>query len=179
VDAQLVRAQARLAEAVEASGDRDDPALVAALDAYDLIIDQLTTATGAQAVRALEAVSLHQSILREVAATSPAHAINGLDRALANSERVIERLGGVGPGVGSPGVGSPGVGNPGGGAGRSQDPKTDPTAKPGRTPRPAKTGAPVATPKPGRTPPPPKTPRPAKSETSSDPGLEAPAPTLP
>ena len=93
VDAELAQAQARLAEAVEATGRGDDRAAIAALDAYDAAIDRLTTAGGTSAARAREAVQFHRSVLLEVAANAPAGAAGGLERALENSNRVIESLG--------------------------------------------------------------------------------------
>jgi hypothetical protein len=177
VDAQLTAAQSRLAEAVEASGRHDDDATIAALDAYDRVIDQLMTAEGPAADRALQAVQFHHAVLEQIAASVPTAAANGIERALANSERVIERL--TSKGAGSPG----GAGGPATPPGRpTDDPAAtgDPTVKPGRTkdpdptPKPGKTEPPAATPdprateeptatqKPGRTPPPHKTPDPEK-----------------
>ena len=101
VDAELALAQARLAEAVEATGRHDDRAAIAALDAYDAAIDRLTTAGGPSAARAREAVQFHRSVLLEVAANAPAGAAAGLERALQNSSRVIESLGSEGAGNGT------------------------------------------------------------------------------
>jgi hypothetical protein len=157
VDAELALAQARLAEAVEATGRHDDRAAIAALDAYDVAIDRLTTAGGPSAARAREAVQFHRSVLLEVAANAPAGAAAGLERALQNSSRVIESLGSEGgPGNGTPGGNGAGKPAPaatdGNGAGKPAPAATDepdvtrePTTKPGKTPDPD------ATAKPGKT----------------------------
>lgn len=192
VDAQLQRAQERLAEAVEAAGRHDDRATAAALEAYDTTINDLEAMEGAPAAKALEAVRNHHRILVGIAAGAPAGAANGLDRAIANSDRVIEALATPGPGTGA---GEPGN-EPGNGAGNGNpgaqptDTPVQPTAKPAKTPGPAatpkpaktpgpaatakpeKTPGPAATPKPGRTPPPRKTPDPGKPD-----GTRQPAPT--
>ena len=177
VDAELALAQARLAEAVEATGRHDDRAAIAALDAYDVAIDRLTTAGGPSAMRAREAVQFHRSVLLEVAANAPAGAAAGLERALQNSSRVIESLGSEGgPGNGD-GTGNPGAGN--GNANPGAQPAPQATAKPGKTPEPAK---PDVTVKPGRTPEPEatakpgKTPNPVKPDATPDRG-ERPAPS--
>ncbi len=140
VDAQIVAAQARLAEAVDASGRHDDGATVAALDAYDRVIDELMGASGPAAERALEAVTVHRDVLVRVAGIVPAAAGNGLERALDNSQRVIDRLtstvatddgtgtgtagnenrdgnGDAGPGNGDAGAGNGNAGAGNGGAG--------------------------------------------------------------
>ena len=186
VDAHLEHAQARLAEAVEAAGRGDDAATAAALDAFDRTIDQVASIEGALAERALEAIRLHRSILLQVAANAPAGAANGLDRAIANSGRVILALATPGPGsgAGSGGAsGNPGTGGPAGkptadpGANATSKPvkAADPTAtpKPTKTPKPTATPKPTDTPepaataeptqKPGRTPPPRKTPNPGNT----------------
>ncbi len=182
VDAQLVQAQARLAEAVEATGRHDDRAAIAALDAYDAAINELTTAGGQSAVRAREAVLFHRSVLLEVAANAPPGAADGLGRALENSNRVIEALG-PGGGNGS-GNGAPG-GKPTPAATDESDvtPDPDATAKPGKTPdpdataKPGKTPDPDATAKPGRTPDPDATAKPGRTpdpDATAKPGKTSP-----
>jgi len=156
VDAQLEAAQARLAEAVEASGRHDAAATSAALSAYDRTIDELTTAEGGAAERALEAVQFHHGVLLEIAGNVPDAASSGLERALLNSERVIDRLAAGGNPGGIPN------GNPGG----KPTSADEPTAKPGRT------KDPDATPKPARpekTPQPHKTPDPDRSRQPAPP----------
>ncbi len=143
VDAELALAQARLAEAVEATGRHDDRAAIAALDAYDVAIERLKTAGEASAARAREAIQFHRSVLLEVAANAPAGAAAGLERALQNSSRVIESLGSEGGPVTGTGVRMvPGTGT-------RRSPRLEATAKLGRTPD---HGAPEATAKPGKTP---------------------------
>ena len=126
VDAELAQAQARLAEAVEATGRHDGRAAIAALDAYDAAIDRLTTAGGPSAARAREAVQFHRSVLLEVAASAPAGAAGGLERALENSDRVIESLGN-GAGNGNPGeADASGYGRTGRHAGSDGEARQDP-----------------------------------------------------
>jgi hypothetical protein len=199
VDAQLQRAQERLAEAVEAAGRHDDRATAAALDAYDTTINDLDALEGGPAARALEAVLHHREILLGIAAGAPAGAANGLARAIETSDRVIQALATPGPGTGAggdngvgSGPGNAGVGAPGANptaqpveptARPAKTPAPTATAKPAKTPaptataKPAKTPAPAATPeptqKPGKTPPPRKTPDPGKPEE----GARQPAPT--
>jgi hypothetical protein len=179
VDAQLAQAQARLAEAVEATGSGDDRAAIAALDAYDAAIDRLMAVDGVSAARAREAVQFHRSVLLEVAANAPAGAAGGLERALENSSRVIEALGtdrgngsqgGAGAGNGSQGGSGAGNGAGNGNPGANSGPATtaapvattepgaagEPTAKPGKSPDPEATAKPDMTPPPHRTPDPPK-----------------------
>ncbi len=91
VDAELALAQARLAEAVEATGRHDDRAAIAALDAYDAAIDRLTTAGGPSAARAREAVQFHRSVLLEVAANAPAGAA-GRPRARPGEQQPRHRV---------------------------------------------------------------------------------------
>ncbi len=173
VDAQLAQAQARLAEAVEAAGRHDDPATTAALDAYDDTINELESMDGAPAARALEAVRFHRTILVGIAAGAPVGAADGLARAIANSDRVIEALATPGPGTGAGDPGGNGNGN-GSGSGnpgaKPTDRPVEATAKPDRTKapeateKPAKTREPAAIEKPDRTPPPRKTPDPGKPD---------------
>lgn len=186
IDAELAQAQARLAEAVEATGRNDSRAAIAALDAYDAAIDRLTTAGGPAAVRAREAVQFHRSVLLEVAAGAPAGAAGGLERALENSNRVIESLGN-GAGNGNPGKPMPAdtdepdvTRDPTAKPGKTPDPA--PTAKPGKTPdpdattKPGKTPDPDATAKPGKTPDPDATAKPGKPDVTPDRG-QKPAPS--
>ena len=98
VAAQVVHADARLGEAVEAALRHDDPATAAALDAYDRTIDELATADGAAGLTALEAVQFHRTVLLQLAAQTSDGATTGLDRALANSAQVIDRLAAAGTG---------------------------------------------------------------------------------
>jgi hypothetical protein len=189
VDAELAQAQARLAEAVEATGRNDGRAAIAALDAYNAAIDRLTAAGGPSGARAREAIQFHRSVLLEVAANAPAEAAGGLERALENSNRVIESLGnGAGNGNGTPG-GKPApaatddaepADKPAAKPGRTPDP--DATAKPGRTPdpdataKPGKTPDPDATAKPGKTPDPDATAKPGKPDATPERG-QKPAPS--
>jgi hypothetical protein len=176
VDARLTAAQARLGEAVEAAGRHDQSATHAALEAYDRTIDELLSAEGPEAARALAAIQFHHTILLEIADSVPDAAAAGISKAITSSEKVIDRLTATGdPGNGgNPGSGSgPGGGNPGGNPGANPGGRSTPepgatedaTDRPGRTkdpdatPRPTKTDKPVATPEPQST----ATPRPQKT----------------
>lgn len=170
VDAQLARAQTRLAEAVDAAGRHDDPATTAALDAYDDTINELESMDGAPAARALEAVRFQRAILVGIVAGAPEGAVDGLARAIANSDRVIEALATPGPAAGAGNPGGNGHGNPGA---KPTDKPAEATAKPDKTRAPARTQPPAASEKPGRTPPPRKTPSPGKP----DDGGRQPAPS--
>ncbi len=124
VEAQIAWAQARVAEAVEASSRNDQGALSAALAAYERTTDTLGATTGDPAIRAHEAVAAHRAVLARVAATAPESAMAGLDQALAASDTAIDRLTATEaaePGNGAAGGGAGGNGtggsNGGGGAG--------------------------------------------------------------
>lgn len=142
VDSQIEAAQARLADAVEAAGRHDPAATTAALAAYDRVIDELLSADGNAAERALEAVQFHHTVLLEISGTVPDAAASGIERALVNSERVIDQLNGS---VSSAGGSNAGGNEPGDGSGRGS-----PGGKPAATdkPKPAVTRNPDATPKP-------------------------------
>ena len=92
VDSRIEAAQARLADAVEAAGRHDFAATTAALAAYDRVVDDLLSADGTAATRALEAIQFHHAVLLEIAGSAPEAAAGGIERALLNSERVIDRL---------------------------------------------------------------------------------------
>jgi hypothetical protein len=119
VDAELAQAQARLAEAVEASGRADSNAVAAALGAYERSVDDVTQASGPSAERVLAAVEFHRTVLEDLLASAPDQALNGLENALTNSTEVIDRLSqalGVPVGAGS-GPGGNGGSNTGSNAG--------------------------------------------------------------
>ncbi len=143
VDARIEAAQARLADAVEAAGRHDPAATTAALDAYDRVIDDLLSADGTAAERALEAVQFHHAVLLEIAGTAPEAAAGGIERALLNSERVIDRLNASVSSAGTPG--SNGNGNGNGSGNGTGSPGSKPVAT--DRPHPAATKDPDATPK--------------------------------
>jgi hypothetical protein len=92
LEAELALAQGRLAEIVDAVS-RDDPAAVAAsVQAYLTMLDELGDSHGDPADRALEAIESHRGVLLEVLARVPAVAKSGIETALAQSNKVIERL---------------------------------------------------------------------------------------
>ena len=158
LDAELVQAQTRLSELVDAVGRGDQGAIVAALGAYDRSLDDLAGATGGPADRALEAVAFHRAVLLGLLDRVPAQARDGLENALQRSGGVIDTLAAAGTGGNGPGgasnPGSGGTSNPGSGG---ENPN-----KPDRTPGPARTQPPEATPRPTK---PPKTPNPNAART--------------
>jgi len=184
LEAEIAQAQARLAEVVDASSRGDQGALVASLAAYEASIARLQDESGAAAIRALEAIQAHRIVLLGVLANVPASADDGLGRAIANSDRVIERLQAVNNG---PAGGNGQGGDDGQGGGTNGTPKPDKTAGPDATPKPQATLRPDRTPRPEVTPKPDKTPRPhptpnpggpaASAGTESGPGTETGADT--
>ncbi len=121
--ARLAQADARLGEAVEAGFRHDDHAVAAALGAYDVTIEELTTTSGPVADEALAAVQSHRTVLLQLATQVPDTATSGIDTALDSSNRVIVRLaaaGAGGPDAGDGGAGPQGNGvGPGGGGNAS------------------------------------------------------------
>ena len=101
LEAEIARAQARLAEATEADAAGDDRGVAAALGAYARIVDQ-TLAEGAAAVDGAERATLafqhHLSVLSALqetlqAADSPA--ADAIANAMDRSSEAIDRLGGA------------------------------------------------------------------------------------
>ncbi len=184
LEAELARAQTRLAEAVDASTRGDEGALEASLAAYGQAIEELGSATGPGAERALEAIRVHRAVLVEVLAHAPASAAAGLDRAIANSETLIVRLdetvsAGGGSGGGSGGAGGGGGGQPGGGQAGKPTPEPEATPKPTKEPKPEATPKPTREPKPEATPKPERTPKPRPTPAAPDqanPNRESPSP---
>jgi len=141
LEAEIARAQTRLAEAAAADAAGDGPAVVAALGAYSRIVDQ-TLAEGGAAVDGAERAALafrgHQSVLSALQATlqQGSAAADALANALDRSSRAIDRLGGGRAGAPDPAA-SPDAGSP-----------AEP-ARPGEPPRPSErtpTGEPEGTP---------------------------------
>jgi hypothetical protein len=167
LEAELAQAQTRLAEAVEAAGRGDDHAVEAALGAYERSLDDLGTASGGPADRALEAVEFHRTVLLRLVDTVPAQALDGLENALARSSGVIDKLAAAGAGSGAGGAngadgsgdsngGGSGAGSNGSGSGAGSNGGASGSGgnaggngKPDKTPAPAKTPKPnAATPAP-------------------------------
>lgn len=101
LEAEIARAQARLAEATEAEAAGDDRAVAAALGAYARIVDE-TLAEGAAAVDGAERATLaflHHltvlSALQETLETADSPAADALANALERSSEAIDRLGGA------------------------------------------------------------------------------------
>lgn len=172
LEAEMARAQTRLAEIVDASTRGDQGALTASVDAYEGIIGTLDGETGAGAQRALETIRLHRAVLVGVLANAPAAAAGGLGQAISRSDALITRLEsagndhGAGNGAGGNGSG-PGANSGGGhGAKPTKEPapeatrKPKPTPKAEATPKPKPTAKAEATRKPAKTPLPEATPKP-------------------
>jgi hypothetical protein len=172
LEAEMARAQTRLAEIVDASARGDKGALTASLAAYEGVIGTLEGETGAGAQRALETIRLHRAVLVGVLANAPSAATSGLDEAISRSDALITRLESAGKddgaGAGGDGGTAPGAGN-GGGQG------AQPTKEPGprATPRAAKSPKPEVTPNPtpraAKSPMPDVTPKPAKPTPDATP----------
>jgi hypothetical protein len=189
-DALVAAADIRLSEALAASAHHDDGGTVAALQAYDrTLADIEVTAKGPAADRAVIEIQQHHKILEDIAKSAPAAAVAGLDRAIRNSDRVVQLMLDAGTGAGNSGSNGVtngtagngsnngnGVNNPGKNPGNGVGPGVfDPTATPDETeagtasPSPKPIGKPTedpaATPRPTRTPRPAATPKPAATET--------------
>ncbi len=163
LEAELARSQTRLAEAVDASARDDQGALTAALEAYGSAIAAMESETGTGAERALEAVRVHRTVLLAVLGGAPAAAVAGLDRAIARSETLIDRLEDTLASDKDPG-GTRGTdgGGPGGQGGK---PAIEATPVPTREPKPAATPSAERTPKPQATPKPTREPKPEATPT--------------
>jgi len=160
LDAQLARAQARLADIVDASGHNDAGAVAAAIDAYDRAVADLGATTGAGSERARAAVEFHLSVLEQLLAGATGRAADGLQNAVIHSSGVIDRLNadtGPGPANGATNNGGNGSGagaNNGGngsGAGANNGGNGSTPAKPDRSQPPGKDHA--ASPAPEQGPP--------------------------
>ena len=170
VEAELALAQARLADIVEASSRNDPGAVAAAVRGYLASLDDLGESIGGPADRALIAIQAHREVLLRVLGEVPEEARSGIENALAQSSKVIDRLdaaatprtgptsgtggpggngGAAGAGNGSGGAGNGGGGTGGGtggaGAGTGGKPE-EPAREPARTPKPARTPAPTERP---------------------------------
>ena len=117
LEAELALAQGRIAEIVDAS-DRNDPgAVAAAVKGYLAALDELEESMGGPADRALVAIQAHREVLLRVLGQVPAQAQDGIENALAQSTKVLERLNAAAtPAVGPTG-GTSGPGGNGGAAG--------------------------------------------------------------
>lgn len=100
LQAEIARAQTRLAEAAEADAAGNDAGVQAALDAYARIVEQ-TLAGGAAAAVGAERATLafrhQQSVLESLAAEfaeEDSPAADALEHALAQSSKAVDRLGG-------------------------------------------------------------------------------------
>ena len=135
LEAELARAQARIAEIAEAASRGDDGAVNAAVRAYATTLADLDAETGTSAGRARDAVLLHQAVLRDLLLRVPTQAQAGIERAISNSTVAIDHLdlashapgAPAGAGAGDPntgrdpnaGGGNAGGGNAGGGGGNA------------------------------------------------------------
>ena len=92
LDAELARAQTRIAEIAEAASRGDDGAVNAAVRAYASTLADLDAETGTSAGRARDAVLLHQAVLRDLLLRVPTQAQAGIERAISNSTVAIDHL---------------------------------------------------------------------------------------
>ncbi len=135
LEAELARAQTRVAEIGGAAARGDNGALNAAVAAYGAELTALDAADGAPAGRALDAVRLHQAVLLDLLNRVPSQAMGGIETALASSSSAIDHLDGASgrePGTGgnpNPGAGNPnpGAGNPNAGGGNPDPGAGNPT----------------------------------------------------
>lgn len=163
LEGELALAQVRLADIVDGSARGDMSAVAAAVQAYLASLDDLETATGNPADRALLVVQAHRAVLLAVLDQVPESARAGIENALERSSMVVERLdaagspaagpranSGGGNGGGNPNAGpgaNNGGGNPNAGPGANNGGgRPDATLKPARTPKPAKTPPPTTEP---------------------------------
>ena len=123
LDAELARAQTRIAEIAEAASRGDDGAVNAAVGAYAQALADLDESTGDAAGRARDAVIAHQAVLRNLLLRVSIQAQGGIERAITNSSATIDLLDlaspkpadtPVGPANGNPNAGG---GNPNAGGG--------------------------------------------------------------
>ena len=108
-EADLARLQARLDEARAAAEGGDAGAVLAALDAYQDLVDETASATGLsdEHEAALEdALGHHLDVLTDLLADAPDAALPGLERAIERSDRAVERIHERGP-ASEPGNGPP------------------------------------------------------------------------
>ncbi len=121
VEAELARAQTRIAEIAEAASRGDDGAVNAAVRAYATTLADLDAATGESAGRARDAVLLHQAVLRDLLQRVPAQAQGGIERAISNGTVAIDHLDQAshapGPPAGAGGPPDAGGANPNAGGG--------------------------------------------------------------
>jgi hypothetical protein len=141
--AEIGRLEARVAEFIAAAGHGDQPAVAAALDAYQAIAEEALSGAGANAaVLATLQIALdrHIEILQAVVGQVPEQARpaieRNIERASDRNQVVLDRIDAATPGP------PPRPGVPGGTPVDQKTPKPDrtptpdPTAKPGKTPKP-------------------------------------------
>ena len=180
LEAELALAQGRIAEIVEASTRNDPGAIAAAVRGYLDALDELDESVGGPADRALIAIQAHREVLMQVLGQVPEQAQDGIENALAQSSKVLERLnaaatpaagptggtsgpggnggaagrgyGGAGAGGGKAGGGKAGAGAGAGNGGAGTNPNSGPGANNGNGDKPDPTPKVTRTPKPERTP---------------------------
>ena len=117
LEAELGLAQVRLAEVVEANARNDAGAIAAAVKGYLATLDDLDESVGGPADRALDAIQDHRTVLLGVLGHVPEQAQAGIENALAQSSKVIERLDAAATPTAGPTGGTSGPGGNGGAAG--------------------------------------------------------------
>jgi len=115
LEAELARAQSRIAEIAEAASRGDDGAVNAAVRAYASTLADLDAETGTSAGRARDAVLLHQAVLRDLLLRVPTQAQAGIERAISNSTVAIDHLDQASHAPGTPADPVGGKPNPSGG----------------------------------------------------------------
>jgi hypothetical protein len=144
-EAQLRRIEARLADVEAAATRGDQGAIEAAASQYRAALDGALGSVPAEMrdehLRAV--LSKHLAVLDGLLDTAPAPAHKGLQNAIDNSGKAIERLDTLGPGAsppgggkpsGQPGASPPGGGKPSGQPGASPPGGGKPSGQPGASP---------------------------------------------
>ena len=169
--AEVVRLEARLQEARDASVAADGAATEAALDAYSTILVEAAEGTGGDetATAALDiGVSRHVAVLTALVGTAPTQAQAAIKHALSSSTKVLQDLGH--PGTSDPGSnGGGGASDPGSnGGGGASDPGSNGGGGGGGGGSPGGTGSPGQPAGPGAGGPD-KTPKPKPSHENKEP----------
>jgi uncharacterized membrane protein YgcG len=140
--ADVRRLEDRLGEATSASREGNQLGEAAALIAYQAVVDDALGAAGtddALLAKLEETLGKHLTVLNGLLDKVPDQARSGIENAIRNSGKALEKAHGQasqggGQGGGNPGGGNQGGGNQGGGQGGNPDPARTP--KPHRTPSP-------------------------------------------
>jgi uncharacterized membrane protein YgcG len=136
--ADVTRLEERLGEAASASREGNEHGEAAALAAYQAVVDDALGAAGtddALLAKLEETLGKHLTVLNGLLDKVPDQARSGIENAIRNSGKALEKAHGqASQGGGNQGGGNQGGGNQGGGQGGNPDPTRTP--KPHRTPNP-------------------------------------------